>query len=134
MNFTINLVRASGEAILDTLNICSMQCSQYFFRASGEAIVGTLKCFFNFKHFRIDDLLLKSNKFSFESIFPFILQCFFLGGASVLKNNGTSPPPSASRSRFRFVLRCSMFSGFRASGEAILGTQRCLESTPPSPP
>ena len=25
-----------------------------------------------------------------------------------------------------FVLRCSMFSGFRASGEAILGTQRYL--------
>ena len=27
-----------------------------------------------------------------------------------------------------FVLRCSMFSGFRASGEAILGTQRYLEA------
>ena len=37
-----------------------------------------------------------------------------------------TPPPSASRSTIRFVLRCSMFSGLFASREAILATQRYL--------
>ena len=37
-----------------------------------------------------------------------------------------TPPPSSVRRTIRFVLRCSMFSGFRTSREAILGTQRYL--------
>ena len=34
--------------------------------------------------------------------------------------------PSPSRSTIRLVLRCSLFSGFFASREAILATQRYL--------
>ena len=37
-----------------------------------------------------------------------------------------TPPPGASRISIRLVLRCSMFSGFFASREAILATQRYL--------
>ena len=35
-------------------------------------------------------------------------------------------PPRVSLIAFRFVLHCSMFSGFFASREAILATQRYL--------
>ena len=43
MHVTINVFRASGEAILGTLKYCSVHFTIIFFRASGEAILGTLK-------------------------------------------------------------------------------------------